>query len=345
MKLSKQLSLEHQTKRSSRFAACALLCAALPFSLHAQTANVTLFGVVDVGIESAKGGSGSVLRVASGQAQSSRWGIRGTEDLGGGLKANFWLENGFAVDTGALGDSTRLFQRRATVGLSGNWGSIDAGRWFRPEARAVFDMDPFDAGGVASPPDSWSSTTFRAENQIQYETPNFGGVVGRLMYAFGETANNGAAKRDIGGSLHYRGGPVYVAYAYDELGNAAGTDKRKWHTIGGNYDLGVAKIYGAFRTRKEASAALDERSYWLGVAVPLGAVTLRGTVGKVDDRTAPNKDASGFGLGAEYAFSKRTDTYFRFGRVSNKNGATFSVGNGIVGNTPRSLVIGIRHRF
>lgn len=345
MKLSNRPGTTRQSKGSLRAVACVLALGVLPLALHAQTANVTLFGVVDVGIESAKGNSGSMLRLASGQAQASRWGIRGSEDLGGGMKANFWLENGFSADTGALGDTARLFQRRATVGLSGNWGSIDAGRWFRPETRAIFDMDPFDAGGVASPPDSWSSTTFRAENQIQYESPSFGGVVGRVMYGFGEVAGSNSARRDLGGSIHYRGGPVYVAYAYDELGNATGSDKRKWHTVGGNYDLGIAKLYGAFRTRKEVTAALDERSYWLGVSVPLGAVTLRGTVGKVDDRTAPNKDATGFGLGGEYAFSKRTDTYFRFGRVSNKNGATFSVGNGIVGTTPRSLVIGIRHRF
>lgn len=319
--------------------------AALVQPVVAQTGNVTLFGVLDAGVEFAKGDAGSSIRLANGNAQASRFGLRGVEDLGGGTRVNFWIENGFRVDTGALADATRLFNRRATIGVSGPWGSVDAGRWFRPEARAVFDMDPFDAGGPASPADSYSNTVFRADNQIQYETPNFGGLVGRLMYSFGEVAGNSRAGRDVGGSLQYRGGPVYVAYAYDELQNASGSSKRKWNTLGGNYDFGVGKLYAAFRTRKEGAVSLDERSYWVGFAVPLGAITVRGSVGKVDDKTLANKDATGIGLGAEYAFSKRTDAYFRFGRVSNKNGATFSVGNSIAGVSNRSITFGLRHKF
>ncbi len=86
--------------------------------------NVEVFGIVDTAVEWARSGDGvNVNRLVSGQNSASRFGMRGSEDIGGGLKANFWLENGFNTDTGALSDSARLFNRRATVGLSGPWGA------------------------------------------------------------------------------------------------------------------------------------------------------------------------------------------------------------------------------
>ena len=309
--------------------------------------NVEVYGIVDTAVEWARSGDGvNVNRLVSGQNSASRFGMRGSEDIGGGLKANFWLENGFNTDTGALSDSARLFNRRATVGLSGPWGRVDLGRQFRPEARAVFGMDPFDGGSTASPSNTYSNTVFRTDNAVVYETPNVNGFVGRLMYAFGEApgAFNGA-NNDVGASLQYYNGPVYLAYAYDARTNATNSDKRRWHSLGGAYDFGVAKLYAAYRTRKEGAVGLDESSYWLGVSVPLGAWTLSATATRVNDKTPADKGATGIGLGADYALSKRTTLYGRFGKVNNKNGATFNLDNGINGPSPSSLALGLRHKF
>lgn len=311
--------------------------------------SVTIYGIVDAAFERATNGAGvGVSRLVSGQGSTSRLGFRGTEDLGGGLRAIFNLEMQLNTDTG-LGSATGgglQFNRQSWVGLAGNWGQVTFGRQFRPEARAVFGMDPFDAGSVASPPNTYANTIFRADNAVIYETPRMAGFVGRVMYAFGENSGGvSGALDDLGGSLQYYNGPIYVAYAYDSRRNATANDRRKWNTIGGSYDFGVAKLYGAYRTRKESVAALDERNYWLGVGVPIGALTLQGTVGGVNDRTALNRDARGWSVGAEYLLSKRTDVYFRYANLRNDNGATFGLDNGVNGPQPKSFVTGLRHRF
>lgn len=311
--------------------------------------SVTIYGITDVAVERASNGAGvSATRLVSGQGSTSRLGFRGAEDLGGGLRAIFNLEMAVNMDTGTGGGTggALVFNRQSWVGLAGNWGQITFGRQFRPEARAVFGMDPFDAGSVASPPNTYANTVFRSDNAAIYETPRLGGFVGRLMYAFGERAGGvPGALDDVGGSIQYYNGPLYAAYAFDSLRNAAANDRRTWHTVGGSYDFGVAKLYGAYRLRKEDAAGLDERNYWLGIGVPVGALTLQGTVGRVDDRTFRQRDAKGWSVGAEYVLSKRTDVYFRYANLRNDNGATFGLDNGINGPHPKSLDVGMRHRF
>lgn len=311
--------------------------------------SVTLYGIVDAAVERASNGAGvKVNRLVSGQGSASRLGFRGTEDLGGGMRAIFNLEAAINTDNGTGGGvgGGLMFNRQSWVGLGGNWGQVTFGRQFRPEARAVFGMDPFDAGSVASPPNTYANTVFRSDNAIVYESPRMAGFVGRVMYAFGERAGGvSGALDDIGASLQYYNGPLYVAYGYDSQRNAAATDRRKWNSLGGSYDFGVAKLYGAYRTREEGVANLDETNYWLGVGVPIGPLTLQATIGRVDDKTRLNRDAKGYSFGAEYVLSKRTDVYMRYAKLRNENGATFGLDNGINGPRPSSIVAGLRHRF
>jgi GBP family porin len=311
--------------------------------------SVTLYGIVDTAVERASNGAGaSVTRLVSGQGSASRLGFRGSEDLGGGLRAIFNLEAAVNADngSGAAAGGGLMFNRQSWVGLAGRWGQVTFGRQFRPEARAVFGMDPFDAGSVASPPNTYANTVFRSDNAIVYESPRMGGFVGRVMYAFGERSGGvSGALDDVGASLQYYDGPLYLAYGFDSLRNATATDRRNWHSVGGSYDFGVAKLYGAYRTREEGAANLDEANYWLGVAVPVGALTLQATAGRVNDKTALDRDAKGWSIGAEYLLSKRTDLYFRYAKLRNRNGATFGLDNGVNGPSPSSFVSGVRHRF
>lgn len=328
--------------------ALAAALAAGACSAWAQS-SVNLYGIVDAAVERASTGSGvSATRLVSGQGSASRLGFRGTEDLGGGLRAIFNLEAAVNVDNGTGGSvgGGLMFNRQSWVGLGGNWGQVTFGRQFRPEARAVFGMDPFDAGSVASPPNTYANTVFRSDNAIVYESPRMAGFVGRVMYAFGERAGGvSGALDDVGASLQYYNGPLYLAYGYDSMRNATATDRRKWNSFGGSYDFGVVKLYGALRNRKEGVANLDEHNYWIGVGVPIGALTLQATVGRVNDKTALNRDAKGYSFGAEYLLSKRTDVYMRYAKLRNDNGATFGLDNGVNGPSPSSLVAGIRHRF
>lgn len=311
--------------------------------------SVTLYGIVDTAVERASTGTGvSATRLVSGQGSASRLGFRGVEDLGGGLRALFNLEAAVNADNGS-GSATGaglMFNRQSWVGLAGTWGQVTLGRQFRPEARAVFGMDPFDAGSVASPPNTYANTVFRADNAVVYESPRMGGFVGRVMYAFGERAGGvSGALNDVGASLQYYNGPLYLAYGYDSLRNATATDRRKWNSLGGSYDFGAAKLYGAYRTRKEGAANIDEANYWIGVGVPIGALTLQATAGRVNDKTALDRDAKGYSFGAEYLLSKRTDLYMRYAKLRNENGATFGLDNGVNGPSPSSVVAGVRHRF
>lgn len=326
--------------------AVAALCVA---GVAQAQSSVTVYGIVDVALARSSNGDGvSRSELVSGQGSASRLGFRGSEDLGDGLRALFSLEGALSPDTGtgaATGGGFN-FARQSWVGLAGSFGQISVGRQFRPEARVVFAMDPFDAGSVASPPNTYSNTVFRADNAIVYETPRIAGLLARTMVAFGENAAGvKGALNDIGFSLQYNDGPFYLAYGYDGRKNAAATDRREWHSAGGSYDFRAAKLYAAWRIRKEPAAGLDERSGWLGIGVPVGAFTLQGTIGRVDDRTRANKDARGVSLGAEYALSRRTDLYGRYGRVSNSHGASFNLDNGLNGSRPASAAFGLRHRF
>lgn len=336
-----------KVKQTLRLGAACLL--ALGTNGAWSQSSITLYGIVDAAMERAASGSGSsVTRLVSGQGSASRLGFRGTEDLGAGLRAIFSLEAALNTDTG-LGGATGgglAFNRQSWVGLMGNWGQITLGRQFRPEARAVFGMDPFDAGSVASPPNTYANTVFRADNAIVYETPRIAGVVGRVMYAFGERAGNvSGALDDVGASLQYYNGPLYMAYGYDSRRNTTATDRRTWHSVGGSYDFNVAKLYAAYRIRDEKSASLDESNFWVGVGIPVGALTLQATVGRVNDKSGLDQNARGYSVGAEYLLSKRTDVYARYAKLRNENGAVFGLDNGINGTSPSSMVIGVRHRF
>lgn len=329
-------------------AALAAAIAAAACGAWAQS-SVTLYGIVDAAVERASTGAGvSATRLVSGQGSASRLGFRGVEDLGGGLRAIFNLEAAVNADngSGSAAGGGLMFNRQSWVGLGGTWGQVTLGRQFRPEARAVFGMDPFDAGSVASPPNTYANTVFRADNAVVYESPRMGGFVGRVMYAFGERAGGvSGALNDVGASLQYYNGPLYLAYGYDSLRNATATDRRKWNSLGGSYDFGAAKLYGAYRTRKEGAANIDEANYWIGVGVPIGALTLQATAGRVNDKTALDRDAKGYSFGAEYLLSKRTDLYMRYAKLRNENGATFGLDNGVNGPSPSSVVAGVRHRF
>lgn len=324
----------------------------LSSSAIAQSSSVSLYGIVDAGIDFSAGPTGTVTRVSSGIQSASRWGIRGSEDLGGGLKAGFNLESGFSVANGAA-QAAGLFARRATVALSGGFGEVQIGRQFTPEALAVFAMDPFDAGSPAGPANTWSTLNFRTNNGIVYTSPNLGGVTARLMYAPGGDMPVKGANNDVGGSIGYANGPINIAAAFDNRTNDLNTGKRKFLSVGGNYNFGVAKAFFALRSQKgttqAGTAPVDARSFWVGGEIPFGGVhTVRFAVGKVNDGLATNRDATGLGLGYFYDMSKRTNFYSIIGRINNKLAVGgYTVDNGLfnAGGDSQAITFGIRHKF
>ena len=190
----------------------ALAALAVVGAASAQS-TVTLFGSIDasVGVRELKqtgvfpGSAASDVgpEVMSGQQNGSRWGMRGTEDLGGGMKANFNVTNGFNVDTGTAAQGGLFFGREAWVGLSGGFGAITFGRQVTILANGPWAI----TGGYANY-DAWASTTnnggfgnaasiatdnVRKNSSVQYQTPAMGGFVGTVMWAPGENGISGGA--------------------------------------------------------------------------------------------------------------------------------------------------------
>ena len=311
----------------------------------AQT-NVSIYGIVDAGIVVEKGAAaGNVTKLTSGVASGSRIGFRGTEDLGGGLSANFVLENGFNVDDGALGQGGLLFGRQAFVGLKGGFGAVNFGRQYTPHYSTTLAIDPFSNGMAGRFSNLIPNTGTRMDNTAKYTSPVVAGFTGELAYGFGEVAGDTSGRRVIGASVNYGAGPLKVGLAYHKANNAAATDSAKNTILGGTYDFGIAKAHLAYG-KNEGTGTVDNTDVLVGATVPFGPHKLLASYIRKDDDSTLNRDANQWALGYTYALSKRTDLYAAYARINNKRGATFTVGNGTEnGSGDKAFNLGVRHTF
>jgi predicted porin len=308
--------------------------------------TVTLYGLADVylGTTHAKvtsnGVSESLRRnaVDSGGFNTSRFGLKGSEDLGGGLKANFVLEAGFDISTGAannyvspynfvaptaanpngLVQTNAIFGRQSWVGVSGGFGEIKLGKMWTPYDEVKGSgAGAFDANIFAPANAIWVSSTAyqdRPGNSIYYSTPNLSGFSAAGMYSFGENKGVNAKAGEIGSlNVQYAGGPVAVALAYqvERQGNLTGTNpnKVKFTQLNASYDFQVVKLLAAYGNAKNGDEKANE--YQIGVDVPVGgAVTVSTGIAssKVTGAGADVKSTA-FGLAAKYELSKRTFLY------------------------------------
>ena len=340
-----------------KFATLAVLAAASA-GAYAQS-SVTLFGVLDAAGRYVKNGDTKLYSLASGGINTSRLGVRGTEDLGDGLKAGFWLETGLNVDSGTQSDSTRFWNRRATVSLSGNFGELRLGRDFTPTYLGYSDYDPFGDNGVAASSkfDSSLGTTrdtgTRADNQIIYLTPgNLGGFYGRAAVAAGEGTSG---KKYYGARAGYAAGPLDVSAAYGQTTVTAilGDDKFKTFDVGASYDFGVVKATSYFTQSKSANQKLQV--YSIGAIVPVGVGQIKAayTHANASGTNAAGvnvdaNDADQVALGYIYNLSKRTAVYTTAAYVKNKGNATFAVASAPAigaGQKSTGFELGLRHAF
>jgi len=361
------------------------VAAALPAAAFAQT-NVTLYGIADAGIgfvDTDAAGADAALVVNSGYMSTSRFGVRGTEDLGGGLKATFNLEAGVSYDTGGT-DAAGFWQRRAVVGLAGGFGEVRLGRDYTPGFSAMGTTDVMGYGLLGN----WLTYTAqggistRVSNGIHY-TGTFSGVTIRAMYATGET--NDAATGPMSGnkdiddawglSAVYAGGPLTIQGYYQEVNGGplnAGTgifnssatgDSVKQMGIGAGYNFGAFRLtlgYGIADADGNATVttmAGDKlQALGLGAGIKLGTGELLAQViqMKVDNPVNGLRDPKGtsFGIAYVHPLSKRTNLYATYGMMRNNDNAQFAVlasdnraSAGALGADPQGFAIGIRHLF
>ena len=305
----------------------AAVSAAMSGPALAQT--VTLYGVLDAGLGySSVDGSDSDMLLDSGTSAGSRFGIRGTEDLGGGLKANFRLENGLNLDDGKLGQSGRIFGRAAWVGLSGGFGDLRLGR----QSTFGFDwfgkVSPFGTSYKQASIDTifgYKAVGDRIDNSIFYFSPRFGGLQVGIGYSFHDNGQEvGEDSNEIlTAGISYDNGPFSLVAAFDikqrgDANNAAGQNDDVQHFgFGGSYALSdsftIHAGYGMLDNRNYRSAAKSEKAYMLGLSGKLGAGRWMFTYQRVDGRNenelASDTARDGIAVGYDHALSKRTSLY------------------------------------
>lgn len=334
--------------------------------------NVTIYGLTDAGIVRESGGAaGSSTKLSSGVGTASRLGFKGKEDLGGGLSAVFTLEAGILIDTGAQDAAGKAFNRQAFVGLeSKGLGSITVGRQYTPTYNALGQVgDPFGSGYSGSAKNLFpvAGGNLRADNSILYTSPAWNGFNANVMYALGEVQGDSKAGRQINLGINYAGGPLQARLTYNNRNNdtASATNPSGRNIMFvANYDFRVAKIHVAYSDDEGPNSAplnnstprpygrdfqpsLKGRDMLVGATIPVGAAgAVMTSYIRKDDRTALNQDAAQYAVGYLYSLSKRTGIYTSYGRIVNKNGAGYTVGNNSnAGTGDKAYNVGIRHAF
>ncbi len=320
--------------------------------------SVTLFGIVDLAARSvSNGGAGSLKTLSpSGQA-SSRLGFRGVEDLGGGLRAGFWIEGDLTPDNGNAAGMT--WTRRSTVSLLGGFGEVRMGRDYTPTFVNFSTYDPFGSVGVASPGNlrnrnaatgaigqplgSGATTTVRADNTIAYFLPAMGGLYGQVQVAAGE---NVVGNKSKGLRLGYAAGPLNASGAYEVTDIVGGNHKTM--SFGGSFNLGFMTVQGVYE--KSDWKTLQQKIATANVIVPLGQGQFKAQYSKTGGDAGAS--AKMFGVGYVYSLSKRTSLYTNYGSIANSGTSRYTAsGNGPVnasfkaGETSKGYDFGVRHDF
>jgi predicted porin len=360
--------------------AAALLCVA-PAVAYAQS-SVTLYGLLDEGLTyTSNQGGHSAWLLQSGGGSLSRWGLRGAEDLGGGYKAVFTLENGFDVSSGNLSNNGRLFGRQAYVGISSPYGTFTAGRQYEEIAEM---LSPIAAGlnwavyfAHAGDVDNVGGS-IRINNSVKYASPKIAGFTFGALYSFGGQPGQFSTDSVTSVGLSYTGIslPLYVAAAYTIIKNpyVAAFDSITPHNIiyapyvqsaesqtiagvGASYKIGSASIAFEYTSTqfKKGFLGSDVRfdnyeanvGYFITPFLFAGAAYIY-THGKID-ATSASPIYRAIDLYTNYFLSKRTDVYFAAELLKAGGSATQAqitlIPSPSGGQTQGLLRVGIRHRF
>jgi predicted porin len=326
---------------------------------------VTLFGVVDAAYAKGTGTVSSKTQLKNSGYNSSRIGFRGVEDLGGGLKASFWLEAGVNNDDGSGAGTNNnnqaagaadpvlnarnqglTFNRRSTVSVEGNFGEVRLGRDYTPQFWTETAYDPFGTNGVGTNIafNKGGVTGVRASNSIGYLSPSFSGVKVWAQAYMGENASTDAAKAGDGNAFRvsYDNGPLSVALASSSTKTGLNV-KNKTSNIGGSYDLGVAKLF-AQTNKTKIDGAKDIKGGLFGATAPVGAGTVRASMSNTAQGDVKSNQ---FALGYVYSLSKRTDLYATYASVKNKGGAAVALNGSVTAANAKSTGydFGVKHSF
>ncbi|MDB5959447.1 MAG: hypothetical protein JWP59_741 [Massilia sp.] len=345
--------------KSRAIAAIAVLAAA-PLLATAQS-NVTIYGVLDAALSKEDTGAPNgkkTLQLNSGNQSSSRFGFRGTEDLGGGLKAIYNLEAGYALDTG-VGDAA-LFGRRSVVGLESAYGTLTIGREYSPIAAIAAASDPFGQGFYGSNLSAFGATgrlTRRLSNSVNYKSNPYSGFSLLAAYAAGEQSSpavpvtaDSLNLRGIAGQ--YTNGGLYVGLGNHEYNRLlAGKDKET--AFGAAYKFGDFEVKGGYLAADPTGANNKFEQINIGATYTMAANKFFVTYqqNKVE---LNNAKGNAVALAYTYNLSKRTNLYASYAKLDNNNAGVFGLNSSSTnvtppttapGSDPSALSVGVRHAF
>jgi general bacterial porin, GBP family len=351
-------------EKSMKKTLLALAAIAASSAAMAQS-TVTLYGVVDASVENVKGDK-SITRVTSDNLSSSRFGLKGSEDIGGGLKGNFVLESGLKVDTGENGGKAiRFFDRAAWLGLAGGFGDVRFGRIDTPIgdiAGNVLSAQAYDDLKIL--PTRAGNGFRRTDNAVTYILPKLvSGLTATLQYTTANGTSNAAGAETAGSSfgkgfglsVKFVEGPLSAGLGYQRVnddGAAAGDQRANATLVYAGYDLGVAKVTAFYDAETDPTNAKGRRMSVAGakVSVPVspeftaivGAATARNTKGLA----AGTDNAQIVTVKGVYTLSKRTAVYGMFTNVNNDTANSYNLGAApVTGEGTRGLAVGVRHAF
>jgi predicted porin len=328
--------------------------------------SVTLFGVLDVNVRYVDNGGGKQWQMNQDGINSSRLGFRGTEDLGGGLNAGFWLEGAMNPQQGT--STGQAWTRTSYVSLGGNWGQVRLGRDYTATFWNATIFDPFGTNGVGSsgniylvvpalPSGGAYSTLVRDNNMVGYFLPSgiAGGLYGQIQGAAGM---NQAGQKYFGGRLGYAAGPFNVAGAWGRTQVLLSPETNMTnYNFGGSWDFKFLQLMGYYG-RLEAGQG-TQSNWYLAAQAPIGLWTLKASYGDMWRNgnafgvSINDQKADQIALGAQYDLSKRTALYANYAYIHNQGGAAFVVGglNNVVAGGARpndnsqGFEVGVRHSF
>ena len=341
--------------QAKRLAAALAVSFALTPLFAAAQSNVQLYGIMDAAVSSQDvgGPEGRSTVVNSGNQSSSRFGFRGTEDLGNGLKAMFNLEAGASIDTGA-GDAA-LFGRRAVVGLEGGFGSLTLGREYSPIAAVAAATDAFGQGFYGSNLSAFTTNrlTRRLSNSVNYKSPSWSGLKLLAAYSAGEVTAANTPSGDLKGvGLEYTLGGLYLGAAYHTIKRVP-SDNDKESAIGGAYkfdQLGGFEIKANYMAA-DREGAVKYKQANLGGSMPFGAHRVYANYQQQKQGAAKGNS---WALAWTYALSKRTNLYASYASLENNNSGVFGLSSSSVtiaplatalGKDPDVFSLGLRHSF
>ena len=359
------------------------------FAGSAIAADVTLYGIVDTGVGYAHtdydGLKDNVdsFQMKSGQASGSRWGLKGTEDLGNGMTVGFILEDGFTADDGA--EAGQMFDRESSLFIEGGFGKLAFGRigsinngtssWAQMGVLSAFGTSSW--GGYSAQIGNLMSTAGKWDNMVAYQTPSFAGFKVYAQYSMGKTyevtgavENESSADRYYAIGATYANGPLAAYLAvdstnYKSTGADYGVDDSLTVTLGGNYDFEVAKVYfgaqyfdevklssvGGIAGAEFGGTKVKGYSITLSADAPVAGGKVMAGLGYVDAEAADSENTTNkdFDL-KRYAFSVGYDYPFSkrtdvYAVASYMQDDTDTTATSSYDLSSYTVYVGLRHKF